>query len=417
MRSVDDLEFGHVADTDDEHQRFAETVALGFHETLLDAWLPYWRATTEFDRTWVARDGDRLVGTCAVHSFWMSLPGGGEAPCAGLTAVGVAPDWRRRGVLTRLMRWHLDDARRRGEPFAALYASEAAIYGRFGYGVAAPMVGLRVPAVHAAPAGAAGLPDVRLVEVTGTLDAPAAALDELRAIERAARAQRGGMMSRDDVWWRSWMAADPPDDRDGFTVRRCAVVDGRGYVLFRTKGRWEEGVPRGELAVVELVAIDPEATAALWAFLAGIDLVETITSPLEPADTPLPHLVADRNRVRVTADDPLWLRLVDVPAALAVRTYDVDDVLVVEVADALLPANAGTWRVEVRDGTATVSPAPDADPDLGLDVSGLGSLLLGGVRATELAGARRVVEHTAGALRRADLLFSVGAAPWNPFMF
>jgi predicted acetyltransferase len=417
-RTVDDLVFGHVHDTDEDFRRWAETVLLGFHESLSsEAWLPYWRAVTPLDRTWVARDGDRMVATCGVHTFRMSLHGGREAACAGLTAVGVAPDWRRRGLLTRLMRWHLDDARRRGEPFAALYASEAAIYGRYGYGPAAPGVELKVDRAHAAPADVAGLPDVRLVEVAGTAEAAAPVVEDLRAIEAAVRRQRGGMMSRDEAWWRHWLAVDPADDRDGFTVRRCAVVDGRGYVLFRTKSRWEEGIPRGELQVLELLAVDAEATAALWAFLAGVDLVASISASLQPSDTPLPHLVPDRHRVRMTADDAVWVRLVDLPAALAARAYDVDDVLTLAVADAFLPDNGGTWRLAVRDGAATVERAADAAPDLELDASALASLSLGGFRASELAGGRRVVEHTAGALRRADLLFSVGAAPWNSFMF
>src|SRR5918997_1713898 len=94
------------------------------------------RAIAEADRTFVVDDGGQLVGTGSSYSFEVALPGG-RLPMAGVTWVGVLPTHRRRGVLTALMAAVIDQALERGEPLAGLTASEATIYRRFGFGVAA----------------------------------------------------------------------------------------------------------------------------------------------------------------------------------------------------------------------------------------------------------------------------------------
>src|SRR6185503_18593563 len=88
-------------------------------------------------RALAAYDGDEPVALTGAYRFDLSIPGG-ELPCAGVTWVGVIPTHRRRGILRDLMRRELEDVHSWGEPIAALWASEAAIYGRFGYGHAAP---------------------------------------------------------------------------------------------------------------------------------------------------------------------------------------------------------------------------------------------------------------------------------------
>ena len=60
-----------------------------------------------------------------------------RCPCGGVTVVGVSPTHRRRGVLRTMMDAQLRDIHERGEPIAALWASEETIYWGFGYGIAA----------------------------------------------------------------------------------------------------------------------------------------------------------------------------------------------------------------------------------------------------------------------------------------
>jgi predicted acetyltransferase len=410
-RSIDDLEFSRVEATDEGFREYADAVSLHFHESWSEDDTAGWREITEFDRTWVARDGGRIVGNSASISFRMSLPGGREAACGGLTAVGVAPDWRRRGLLTRMVRWHLDDTVERGEPFAALYASESPIYGRYGYGIAAPCIDLEVETQHASllrpvtPDEA----DVRLVDVdTIRSEAP--------AIHEGHRRVRGGMMDRTEAWWDAWFRHDPPGSRQGHTARQHALVPGRGYAIYRTKSDWQDTLPQGVVAAIEIVATDPVAYAALWQHLFSLDLVRTVKSRMEPADSPLLSLVANHQRLKTRGSEDLYLRLVDLPAALAARAYDVDDTLTFAVHDAFLPANEGTWTLHAADGEASCERS-DREPDLELDIRELAAICLGGVTATHHVWARRIEERTSGAAARADRLFATDLAPWNPFEF
>lgn len=412
-RSVDDLAWGQVEDSDEGFQQYADAVSRHFHETANRENDGRWRQVTEFDRTYVARDGERIVGNSAAFSFRMSLAGGRDAGCAGITAVGVANDWRRRGLLTRMMRWHLEDARSRGEPFSTLYASESPIYGRFGYGSAAPSIDVRIerPWAQLVPPADAGL-DVELVDAaTAKRLAP--------PVMAAHREVRAGMMSRDERWWSSWFDHDPPGTRDGMSERRHAVVGDRGYAIYRVKPDWAEGLPKGEVFVIEVIAVDPEAYAALWQHLFSIDLTRTIRSSMEPVDLPLLSMVDNHQRLRVSGSADLYVRLVDVGAALGARAYHHDDTLTFAVDDPFTGWNTGVWRLEVADGEGTCERV-DADPDradLALDVRELAAICLGGVRATQHVWARRILERTPGAAARADRLFATELAPWNPFEF
>lgn len=195
-----------------------------------------------------------------------------------------------------------------------------------------------------------------------------------------------------------------------------ALLPGRGYAVYRIKPSWQDTLPQGELLVLEHVATDPEATASLWQFLFGVDLVRTVKAPMRPADDPLPWLVDNHQRVRTRGGEDLYLRLVDVGPALAARRYPIDDRLVFDVRDGFADWNQGRWSLEVTDGHAACERTGD-DPDLRLDVRDLAAISLGGVSATELSLARRIEEPTDGALGRADRLFATDLAPWNSFEF
>lgn len=407
-RDISSLELRPV--TEDEWPEFSRAVARAFgEEPSSDEATESWRQVTEFDRTLAFFDGDRIVGNAGIYSFDMSLPGGGTAACAGVTVVGVTHDWRRQGLLSAMMRRQIDDIRERGEPFAALYASESPIYGRYGYAIAAQHLTIEIERPWSALTVPADVSDVELVDAATMVGAAPAIRDE-----HATR--RGGMMRRTDAWWRAWLEHDHPDNRDGFSPRFHALLPERGYAVYRVKPKWSDMLPQGELMLIELVANDPEATASLWQFLFGVDLVRNIKAYMRPADDPIQWLADNHQRVKTSGGEDLYLRLVDVGGALAARGYDVDDRLVFEVHDGFAPWNEGRWALEAAGGKASCERTGD-DPDLELDVRDLAAICLGGVKATELTWARRVTEHRDGAVARADRLFSVGLAPWNSFEF
>lgn len=373
------------------------------------AWAERFTPLLPYERMHAALDGAEIVGGAGVFPFELTVPGG-SLPCAGVTVVGVLPTHRRRGALAALMRAQLDDVHARGEPIAALWASEETIYGRYGYGLASLCGELELPRTHTAfrfeePSRGR----VRLIDAGEALDVLPPLYDRIR---------RGypGMFSRSREWWELRRLADPPERRQGATPQQWALLelDGRpaGYATYRIKPGFEAGSSIGEAIVLEALADSPRATRELWRFLLDIDWVATVKASLLPVDHPLFHLLATPRRTRFRVGDALWVRLVDVGAALAGRTYADRPPLVLDVRDAYCPWNEGRWRV--GDGEAART---DAEADLALDAQALASAYLGGFTFAELAAAERVEERVPGALRRADALFASAPKPWCPEIF
>jgi predicted acetyltransferase len=361
------------------------------------------------ERMHAARDGGRVVGGAAVHPFRLTVPGN-RIPAAGITLVGVLPTHRRRGVLAAMMRAQLDDCRARGESVACLWASEERIYGRYGYGLASLTADIDVAREHTAfePAGEP-FGRIRLVPL-GEAEPLVAPVWEHVA------ATTPGMFARSPTWWRRRTLTDPDWRRGGGGELRCVVLEADGgpaaYALYRMSFGFDRGVPTGAVAVVEALGDSPHATRAIWRYLLDIDLVGRVRADLLPADHPLLLLAAEPRRLRFMLRDALWVRLVDVGAALSARSYAASGSIVVEAADAFCPWNAGRWRV--GDGGARRTGEA---PDLRCDVTALGAVYLGGVTWSQLAQALRVEELRPGALACADALFHTARAPWCPEIF
>ncbi|MGV9346626.1 GNAT family N-acetyltransferase [Streptomyces spiralis] len=372
------------------------------------------RSLTEYDRSLGVWNGRTCVGTAGAFSFRMTVPGGALVPAAGITMVSVAATHRRRGVLTSMMRRQLDDVRSWGEPLAVLTASEPAIYGRFGYGAATFQLDAEIDTSRAGLSVPAGTDDVRL-----RYAAPADVLDACEAVYAALVPGRPGMLARRPGWERAGLL-DPESERDGASPLQCVVAerDGEvtGYVRFRTKLGWDVGGHDGTVRLEDLAALDPATDAALWRFLFGIDLTTTLTVRGRPVDDAWQYLVSDIRRCRPRRRDALYLRPVDVGAALAARTYQVPVDVVFEVEDAFCPWNAGRWRLSGDAKGASCERTSDA-ADLELSVRELGAAYLGGVSLTALAAAGRVRELRAGALAEAAVGFGVAVAPWLPHGF
>lgn len=401
----DEIEFRPLRPDEIETLYRVDTIA--FHGVERAGELAGLRAVFEFDRSVGAFDGGELVGTAAVFTQAVSIPGG-ELPCAGVTAVGVLPTHRRRGLLRRMMDALLAQARERGEPLASLWASEGAIYGRFGFAPATQGADLRIdlrrPIDFAR--GPAGGP-VRFAPLDDE------ALGRLRSVFDRVRAVRPGLASRSDDWWRSQVIADREDLRDDYGLKRLALIDD-GYAIYRTK---EEDEDVGGLEVIELAAATPAAYAALWRFLCSIDLLAAIEAPLRPIDEPLPLLLADPRAVEVKqVYDALWLRLLDVPAALRSRGWAAETSIVLQVADDGIPENAGTWALETgRDGARC--ERSDRGPELVLDVRDLAAVYLGATPVSRLVAAGVIEERAPGAAARLDAALHTRLAPWAAEVF
>jgi predicted acetyltransferase len=361
------------------------------------------------DRVHAAFDDGFAVGSASAFPFETSIPGG-FVRAAGVTMVGVLPTHRRRGILRRLMRAQLDDVHERGEPMAYLWASEDALYGRYGYGVASFSGNIELRRDRAEfyrEFERRG--KIRLVSVDE-------AVEQFGEIQRRAAAQHPGMFVRSPDWWRHRRLADPEWRREGGgeMVRALLELDGRpaAYALYRLHFSAQRGIPNGFTSVIEAVGDSPEATREIWRFLLDIDWMERIRAGLMPLDHELFLLLREPRRLTFDHRDGLWVRLVDVEAALSARSYKAGEPVVVELTDEFCPWNAGTWELG-PEGAARSR----REPELRLDVAALGSAYLGGFSFGQLARAGRIEELAEGALNRADTLFRTDRYPWCPEIF
>ncbi len=391
----------------DEYVRAVGAIGQYFNPPPGEEFLERFSRTLPHERMHAAFEDGAIVGGAGAFPFELSVPGG-SLPCAGVTAVGVHPTHRRRGVLRSMMDAQLRDVHGRGEPIAALWASEETIYGRFGYGIASWAGELRVPHewdAFAAPLETAG---------TARFVTPEEARRLFPPIYDAVRRERAGMMSRSAEWWEDRHLRLPEEESSA--PRRFVVLELGGepqaYAIYRTHFAFEGGSAASRLALREALGATPQATAAIWRFVLDVDWMATVETSLVPPDHPLFLLLATPRRMRYRIADALWVRLVDLPAALAGRAYGEGGPLVLEVRDAICEWNDGRWRLDGGSCERT-----DAEPDLSLDVGALGSAYLGAVSFAQLREALRVEELRRGAIEHADALFAYRPLPWCPEIF
>lgn len=390
---------------------FAAAEYLAFGNAITPAQVEHLRPIVRFDRTLAAHDDEdgRVVGTAASFGWELTVPGG-TVPAGAVTAVGVRPTHRRRGVLRSMMATQLDDLAARGEPAAVLLASESSIYGRFGYGAATCSVRWTV----ATDRSAFATPPVAPGRVV-LLDA-AAARPVLPGVEDRARHRHPGRFRRDAAVW-DLELADHEYDRDGASALFVAVHEDAGgtadgYVAYRVREAMSQGLADTSILVLGHAAADDEVAAALWRFVFDVDLVRTVSCKDAPVDDPLRWRLAEPRQLRVDhLIDALWVRILDVPAYLGARRHPVEGRLVVDVRDDDRPGCAGRWELQGGPEGAACRRTT-AEPDLAMGIAELGAVSLGGVRPSTLAGAGRVTEARPGALAAADAFLSWSPAPW-----
>jgi predicted acetyltransferase len=371
--------------------------------------LERFRLTLPIDRLHAAFDGAQALGGAGAFDHEVSVPGGSVA-CAGVTVVGVYPTHVRRGILTAMMRAQLDEAHERGDPLAMLWASDERIYGRYGYGLASLVGEIEIPRDRAEFAGATepcGMISYVELESARTVIDP---------VWRHVFGERPGMFMRSTEWWDRRVLLDPPERRGGAGPKRIVTieVDGavEGYALYRHAPNFAEGFDAGRIVAIEVLARSHRAEHELWRYLVSLEWANAVKARLLPLDHPLFFLLARPRQMKMRVGDGLWVRLVDVGAALSARSYASPGPIVVDVRDEFCPWNAGTWRLEGGEARTTRAGA-----DLACDVTALGSVYLGGFTWTQLVRSGRAEELKPGAAARADTMFRTPLQPWCPEIF
>lgn len=372
-------------------------------------------ARIETDRMWVVEDRGQFAGNGGVRTMDLTVPGPPGRPCriirmGGVTAIGIHPTHRRRGLLTQMMGELLSDCRQRGEPVAGLIASESVIYGRFGFGLATMSAEYEVDSARSAfrPGALPADHGIRLID-------HAEAVKVLPGLFDAGRPCRPGEPNRTPEFWEE-VLGDLPEHRHGSSALFFAVCD-HGYASYRAKQ--DADVLRGErvpIVVEEIRASGAEAEAALWRFVLDLDLIGSVTVRRRPLDEPVRWRLSDPRQLRTASvDDRLHLRVLDVPAALCSRGYGTGGRITLE----LVPADVGeddpavgTWVLEAApDGAESRRARSGEPPDLRMSITTLGSIYLGGFTASTLASAGLVEELTPLSLASADRLFAATPGP------
>jgi predicted acetyltransferase len=398
--------------TPDEAQKFFASNAIAFgHDPRpiegIESTLKY----ADLTRSISVWDQEQVVSTAGTWTFEMTVPGG-SVPCGGLTWVGVLPSHRRKGILTAMMRYQLDQCRDRGEAIAALWASESVIYSRFGYGMAAEGVEFTIDrtrtALHHAP-GFSGR--------TRYIERPEA-MDKFPQIWDAVRPVFPGMHNRTPGWWEHRVLRDPPwPAPPGYSslINVLYEEDGKplGYLRYRVKEDYHQGNANSTLLVNSLFGVTDAAYSALWQHVFGVDLIGTITGDWRPIDEPLYHMLADPRRLTRRPSDTLWVRILDTPRALAARKYATSGELIIELKDEFCPWNAGRYVLQGGPNGSQCYASSVKPAELTMTVNELGALYLGGMRAHQLARAGRI-EGSAEAIARADAMFAWNPLPWAP---
>ena len=385
--------------TAEEFPEIAAVDGASFGEQITDEELADALTMIDPARFLVAVDGERIVGATGDYPFTMTVPGGTlEVP--GVTWVSVDPTYRRRGILRELMHRQLRTFADTGLAAAILTASESGIYGRFGYGAASATrktVIDRHRATLVAPA------DTGTVELVST----ARARELLPDIHQRWRSQTPGALNRTGPWW-DYLLLDRESHRGGMSAL-FHLVHADGYVSYRVKTDWDDGHPKHLCSLTDYVTVTPEAHAALWQVLLGLDLFGRIESYRIPDDDPLPHLLSDARQVRTTAiADGLWIRPIDVAATLAARRYALDVETVIGVRDDLF----GDANYFLRGGAdGATCERTDRTPDVSLGVAALGSVYLGGTRLETLGRAGKAAADDRAALTRLDRALLTDRAP------
>jgi predicted acetyltransferase len=393
-------------------EEFFAAILHGFHdEYVADRWEPH-RKVFEPDRSFGFQVDGRWVSTCGAYTRTLTVPGG-SVPVAAVTVVTVQPSYRRRGLLTEMMKHQLHDVHQRGEPVALLWASESAIYGRFGYGQASPQVRLTGKTKTTAFRSDVDLGTGSVGEVERDQAIPV-----IKRLHQSLLPQRVGALNRTDEWWTvRWH--DPEAWRHGASAYRFALHYDRrgrpdGYVAFRVKNDWSES--GAEVIVEELDAAGAEASAGLWRFVLDLDLVRSFSRQGAPLDESVRYLVSDLRSVKAEQQDGTYARLVDVPRALEARRYLTELDLIIRVQDPLFRHNTGTFHVVAGPDGASVTRVRGR-PDLAMSIRELSAIYLGGTPLTALARAGLVLERTKGAAAATAVAFGWPQPPFCPDFF
>jgi len=395
----------------EELASYGEVIAYAFAvndraslQTELDAVRPEW--------TTCAFDNGKAVSTLGTIPFSVQL-NGRTVPIGGVTGVGTLPGYRRTGLLRQTMTAALQRMHDEGTPLALLWASLGAIYQRFGYGIASPLLRYTFdPRLTGLLPGYGSTGRCELVPLEH-------ARARIEPVYAAFAAPRNLLLNRTDFLWNSDILRQKPQEARYVMVYRDVTGMDTGYVVYSTR---EEEAPRRTLPpqileVQDIAWLNLDAYTGLWECLREHDMVREVRMRwMAGEDDPMPLMLSEPRALNTTSIDGTWMRVVDAREALAARPYAGAGRLRIGIRDDLCPWNHATWELETDGPSSTVRSATGT-PDISMPIASLATLLTGHRNSSTLARAGRIDPAPAAVLHEADRIFATDYAPYTPNMF
>lgn len=388
-----------------------------------------------WDRSVIVRDSDNdIAGFHTSYPFASFNVPGASVQASGLSWVGVHPQHRRKGILRSMIERHFADCVARKEAISVLYAAEPTIYGRFGYGRSAHDVRFSLGRGAAQRKFVSGMEaaDDNLTVRIEKFD-PSLHVNTIESLHAQAGQNvngtglnRPGWATRETEQLRAAMhyvsRVNPTRESP-----RIVIIERSGdpvaYAIFRRTVTWQDTGPAGEVHASEVVSLDAGASRKIWSVLADFDLTDSVSAFMVPTDDPLIGRLENSRSIKMHHVDNVWTRIIDLPKALEERQYAGDLEIVLEVSDAMIPENAGRWKLSAAafDGPSG-SRTPkveqtDYPADLTIDIRELGTIYLGGVTLASLAASGLVRAANPRALASASVAFSWPHAPMSSWVF
>lgn len=368
---------------------------------------PSWDEMISFS----AWDGDECLGHAGQFPVETLVPGGALVPTGAVSRVGVMPTARRRGIGRELMERVIVDGAERGQVLQSLRASEATIYGRFGFAVAGDYGQAVVRPATALPVrGAAPGGSIRILQ-------PDEIVDALGPLYERIALRRPGALTRPASWTRRYVRTAVERSAASFVaVHTDADGVDDGFVHYQVQWDGTAGNESSDSStgiVGDLFGADDRVELALWSYVLQLDLVTRWTLRARPTDEILQTAITDRRSFQWDwLEDEQWLRIIDVDAALGARAYrPATGAVTVAVTDPLIDANTGTWQISA-DGAERTSEAADDAAELVTDINGLSATYLGGVSWGHLVASGTARAAVTEAIEIADVLMGSSRRPF-----
>ena len=362
------------------------------------------------DWTLCALVDGKLVSSFTAIPFTMRANGNAVA-LAGVSTVGTQPEYRRQGLLRRIQTQAFADMRDRGQSVAALWASQAAIYQRYGYAMTTVQRSYHVDTTDIGfHDGVWGSGCVERLSVND-------AFDVIKSIYIRFVENRTCYLHRSKALW----LQNAMEEIEGQGPIHAGVhydEEGKadGYIIYTLRANKVDHATRGqEIIIRDMAWLSMDGYRSMWEWLKRHDLVGRVSYQTAAADDPAVELFAEPRLLHGVDHEGIWLRVVDATGALGDRAYSSEGEITIGLTDdPLTPWNNRSIRLEASPEGAHVTSSKSAD--LQTSAKALASLYSGFRTARQLR-AWGLIEGEDHVIDTADRLFASSHAPHCPDHF